>query len=113
VAETHAEIMGKGIYDVFTKLVDVSSDDEVKTWVQETVDKWGKIDILVNNAAVFVFGSVQSASAADWDKVLSVNVKVRCPRYPGAPWVHHALKMNVYVNLMLLGVVFCRVMQYA
>jgi NAD(P)-dependent dehydrogenase (short-subunit alcohol dehydrogenase family) len=36
----------------------------------------GGIDILVNNAAAFVFGTVDEVSEDQWDKVLSVNVKV-------------------------------------
>ncbi len=35
----------------------------------------GKIDILINNAAAFVFGTIEEVSSLDWDKVLSINVK--------------------------------------
>jgi NAD(P)-dependent dehydrogenase (short-subunit alcohol dehydrogenase family) len=34
----------------------------------------GGLDILVNNAAVFVFGTVEAATEADWDRVIGVNV---------------------------------------
>ncbi len=44
--------------------------------VATVVQKWSTIDILVNNAAAFVFGTVEEASESDWDRVLSVNVKV-------------------------------------
>lgn len=36
--------------------------------------QWAGIDILINNAAAFVFGKVEDVSRADWDKVLNVNV---------------------------------------
>lgn len=39
------------------------------------VDKWGGVDVLVNNAAVFVFGTVEDVSSEAWDQALSVNVK--------------------------------------
>ena len=35
----------------------------------------GKIDVLVNNAALFVFHSVETASAEDWDRSAAVNIK--------------------------------------
>jgi NAD(P)-dependent dehydrogenase (short-subunit alcohol dehydrogenase family) len=38
--------------------------------------EWGGIDILVNNAAAFIFGTIEEVSSEDWDKILSVNVKV-------------------------------------
>ena len=37
--------------------------------------KGGKIDVLVNNAALFVFHSVETASAEDWDRSAAVNIK--------------------------------------
>jgi len=58
----------------FTK-VDVSKEIEVKNWIDSVASKWGKIDILVNNAAVFIFGTVEEASSEDWDRILGVNVK--------------------------------------
>jgi len=55
--------------------MDVSNEDQVKRWIQSVADKWGRIDILVNNAAAFVFGTVEEATSYEWDRVLSVNVK--------------------------------------
>lgn len=50
-------------------------EKEVEAGVAEVVKKWGRIDVLVNNAAAFVFGTVEQASEQDWDRVLAVNVK--------------------------------------
>jgi len=44
--------------------------------LQEVVEKWGTVDVLVNNAAAFVFGTIEEATSEDWDRVLNVNVKV-------------------------------------
>lgn len=41
-------------------------------WITENL---GGLDVLVNNAAVFVFGTVEQATEEDWDKILSVNIK--------------------------------------
>jgi NAD(P)-dependent dehydrogenase (short-subunit alcohol dehydrogenase family) len=48
----------------------------VESLVRLVVDRWGGIDVLVNNAAVFVFGTIEEVSSDDWDRALSVNVKV-------------------------------------
>ena len=54
---------------------DVSRVDEVKRLVKETVDKWGKIDILVNCAGVLPMDDLKSTSEEGFDKAFGVNVK--------------------------------------
>ena len=53
---------------------DTSKPESVQNMVEWTVTEFGKIDILVNNAAVFVFGSIEERGVDDWAKVLDVNV---------------------------------------
>jgi NAD(P)-dependent dehydrogenase (short-subunit alcohol dehydrogenase family) len=53
--------------------VDVSVEAEVSEAIRRAEDEFHRIDILVNNAAAFVFGSYQ-ATQADWERVFSVNV---------------------------------------
>ena len=53
---------------------DVSNESDVQNLVSETVSELGGIDILVNNAAAFIFGKVEDVSRSDWDKVFGVNV---------------------------------------
>lgn len=55
--------------------VDVSDETQVKDLVTQAVAWGGKIDIWVNNAAKFVFGAATTATNADWDLALGVNVK--------------------------------------
>jgi 3-oxoacyl-[acyl-carrier protein] reductase len=54
---------------------DVSSTEEVTRMVEEVVSKFGKIDILVNNAGVTRDGLVMRMSDADWDTVLTIDLK--------------------------------------
>jgi len=79
---TVADILSKGC-EAFFSQVDVSREDQVAAWVAAVVAKYGKIDILVNNAAAFVFGTIEEATNEDWDKVLAVNVKgyAFCAKY--------------------------------
>lgn len=60
---------------VLTGVVDVTKSDQVGAFVQKALDKFSKIDILVNNAGITRDGLLVRMSEADWDLVLSVNLK--------------------------------------
>jgi NAD(P)-dependent dehydrogenase (short-subunit alcohol dehydrogenase family) len=53
---------------------DVSSEEDVAGTMKELFEDEG-LDVLVNNAAVFIFGKVEEVSEAMWDRVFAVNVK--------------------------------------
>jgi NAD(P)-dependent dehydrogenase (short-subunit alcohol dehydrogenase family) len=59
----------------FFTSVDVSHEDEAARFVGETVARFGRIDVLVNNAAIRNYVDVTEASAQSWDRVLGVNLK--------------------------------------
>lgn len=52
---------------------DVSSEEEWKNVVEKTVAAFGKIDILVNNAAIFIYKPVLDVTAEEFMRVQSVN----------------------------------------
>ena len=54
---------------------DVSDSAQVQAMVDAVVDRWGRIDILVNNAAICPFQDFLEMSEALWDQVLDVNLK--------------------------------------
>lgn len=66
------EIGDRGGKAIFVA-VDVSVESQVKQAFQRAQAELGPIQILVNNAAAFVFGSYD-VSPNDWEQVLSVNV---------------------------------------
>ena len=53
---------------------DVADAAAVGRMVEAAVAELGSVNVLVNNAAAFVFGRVEEVSAEDWAKVLGVNV---------------------------------------
>lgn len=55
-------------------VTDVSNHSQVAKAVKETVDRLGRIDILINNAGVMYVGPVEGANPADWKKMLDINV---------------------------------------
>jgi NAD(P)-dependent dehydrogenase (short-subunit alcohol dehydrogenase family) len=54
---------------------DVSKADDVEGMVQTTVETYGRIDILFNNAAVTIPASIVEASEEVWDKTMNIDLK--------------------------------------
>jgi len=54
---------------------DVRQENEVKSLIAQVVDRYGRIDVLINNAGVLVYGPMVSTTSADWDKVIDTNLK--------------------------------------
>jgi glucose 1-dehydrogenase len=69
-----AKVQRMGVRDVIVK-GDVSKEDDVVAMFEDTVDKLGGIDILVNNAGIQISRPSHELSAADFDKVLGVNLR--------------------------------------
>jgi meso-butanediol dehydrogenase / (S,S)-butanediol dehydrogenase / diacetyl reductase len=53
---------------------DVSDPDSVGSMVEQTVEHFGHLDVLFNNAGILAQGSVAETDPEDWEKVMSVNV---------------------------------------
>jgi NAD(P)-dependent dehydrogenase (short-subunit alcohol dehydrogenase family) len=60
--------------EAFFVPTDVSVADSVENLIEVSAERLGGIDILVNDAAAFVFGRVEDVTPADWAKVFGVNV---------------------------------------
>lgn len=54
--------------------VDVSKETEVEALVKFAVDKYGKLDGIVNNAATIVVKRITEVTAEEWNKVIGVNL---------------------------------------
>jgi len=54
---------------------DVSRVDDAKRIVSETIEKFGKIDILINNAGITKDNLLIRLKEQDWDSVMAVNLK--------------------------------------
>ena len=54
---------------------DVSKSDDARRMVGSTVEKFGRIDILFNNAGVYLEKDAEDTSEEEWDSVLAVNLK--------------------------------------
>ncbi len=55
-------------------VADVSSEADVEALVRDVVAKWGRVDILVNNAAISDNKHMLDITKADWDRVMAVTL---------------------------------------
>ncbi|MEM2982622.1 MAG: SDR family NAD(P)-dependent oxidoreductase, partial [Candidatus Bathyarchaeia archaeon] len=55
--------------------VDVKNEDQIQMMVERTLDDFGQINILVNNAGMNIRKMPQELSSSDWDEVLAVNLR--------------------------------------
>jgi 3-oxoacyl-[acyl-carrier protein] reductase len=68
--EVTRAIAGTGGEAIVVK-ADVADDTEVKSMVDQVMDKWGSIDILINNAALHRGGRIQGLAPEDWNLVIN------------------------------------------
>ena len=54
---------------------DVANSSEMRQLIEETVAKFGGLDILVNSAGVRTNGSITEITEEDWDRTLDTNLK--------------------------------------
>ena len=54
---------------------DVASEAEVVKVVRRTVELFGRLDIVVNNAGVGIFGPLAETTAEQWDRQMAVNAR--------------------------------------
>lgn len=59
---------------IFSKC-DVGNEEQIKAAVDLAVTKWGKIDVVVNNAAMMTFKKIVDLTSQEWDQVMAVNLR--------------------------------------
>ena len=69
-----SEISGKGGRIAYIHL-DVTSEADWQAAVDLAVRRFGKLDVLVNNAGIGAHGRVEDTSADAWDRVMAINAK--------------------------------------
>ena len=72
-AENLEKEFGPGIA-LFVK-TDVGNEKDIEKLAKETTKKWGKVDIVLNNATVFPIGPVKDSKVEQWDFSYRVNLR--------------------------------------
>ena len=70
-AEMAAQSLGERCAAV---LMDVSDQASIEQAVQTTIDRFGRIDVLINNAAIFTAAPIVEIERADFERCFSINV---------------------------------------
>jgi 3-oxoacyl-[acyl-carrier protein] reductase len=79
--------------------IDVSRSDDVQRMVQQTIQRFGQIDILVNDAGRVLVKPMVEQSEADWDRIVDTNLKgvFLCCRYVVPEMIER--KRGVIINI--------------
>lgn len=71
--ETVSTIRSTGRDAVFVRC-DVSQSQQVQRMIERVVDRFGRLDIAINNAGIYRPGPDDSYAKEDWDQVIAVNL---------------------------------------
>lgn len=71
--KTADEIRGMGRQSLFVRC-DVTQRDQVQQMVRQVAERFGRVDIGVNNAGLGILGADEEMPQAAWDKVIAVNL---------------------------------------
>ncbi len=74
-AGTHHARPGVGGERVWSLPLDVAEPERPALVVEEILARWGRLDVLVNNAGITADAALLQAGDEDWDRVLEVNLK--------------------------------------
>jgi NAD(P)-dependent dehydrogenase (short-subunit alcohol dehydrogenase family) len=73
-ATAAAELRASGGQVVYIH-ADITRDDDVRRLVAAAAERFGRLDIVVNNAGVVAVQTVEESSVEDWDRVMAINVR--------------------------------------
>jgi len=61
--------------EVLSQKLDVTKKTDCDAIVDQTIKKWGTVDILINNAGLMPLSFVKSLKVDEWEQMIDVNIK--------------------------------------
>jgi NADP-dependent 3-hydroxy acid dehydrogenase YdfG len=61
--------------DIFVRKLDVTNKSDCDSFVDAVVKKWGKVDILINNAGLMPLSFFENGKVEEWEQMIDVNIK--------------------------------------
>src|SRR6266571_7935461 len=71
--KAEAERLGKDGTIIRAIKCDVSQTEDVNFLINSAINEFGRIDVLVNNAAIAIHGNIMEMPEADWDMLMNTN----------------------------------------
>ena len=72
--EIESEIRAKG-QKATAVPADLAIDDDIENLFREITDKFGRLDVLINNAGIGIFGKLADFPIEDFDRMITINVR--------------------------------------
>jgi len=69
------DIIAKAGGEAIFAQANVGNSGEVRAAIDATITKWGRLDVIVNDAAMMTFSPLLDLPEDDWDKVMGVNLR--------------------------------------
>lgn len=61
--------------EVAIKALDVTRREDVTQFVDYALEKWGRVDVMINNAGIMPLSPIASLKVEEWDQMIDVNIK--------------------------------------
>ncbi len=61
--------------ECFSQKLDVTKKTDCDSFVNATIEKWGGVDVLINNAGLMPLSFVKNLKVDEWDQMIDVNIK--------------------------------------
>jgi NAD(P)-dependent dehydrogenase (short-subunit alcohol dehydrogenase family) len=74
VNEAAESVKSAGAPDAWGSICDVSHEDQVTETVEGTIRRFGRLDVVVNNAGLMIFKPLEEHTSADWLRILQVDL---------------------------------------
>lgn len=69
------DCQASGNKECLTIIADLTNEIDVERIISQTIEKYGRLDVLVNNAGILENGSIENTSLAQYDRIFNTNVR--------------------------------------